>query len=86
MGGKLKREGIYIYTHTYIYIWLYIYIYMADSHFLNGRNKPTQHCKAIIFQLKKEWAYSMSLTAEGIFTYYLTQSTCQPQEVNLFCR
>ena len=49
---------------------------MADSHFLNGRNKPTQHCKAIIFQLKKERAYSMSLTAESTFTYYLTQSTC----------
>ena len=52
----------------------YIYIYSLFI-FLYGRNKPAQHCKAIIFQLKKR-AYSVSLTAEGTFTYYLTQSTC----------
>ena len=31
-----------------------IHIYMAYSYFLYGRNKPTQHCKAIIFQFKKK--------------------------------
>ena len=38
MGGRFKREG------TYVYLWL---IY-ADIW-----QKPTEYCKAIIFQLKK---------------------------------
>ena len=37
VGGRFKREG------TYVYIWL-IHIDVWQ--------KPTQHCKAIIFQLK----------------------------------
>ena len=37
VGGKLKREG------TYVYLWL---IHVDEW------QKPTQHCKAIIHQLK----------------------------------
>jgi len=36
-GGKFKREG------TYVYLWL-IHV--------DGWQKPTQYCKAIILQLK----------------------------------
>ena len=36
MGGRLKREGIYIYLQLIHVIW----------------QKPIQHCKAIILQLK----------------------------------
>ena len=36
VGGKGKREG------TYVYLWL-IHV--------DGCQKPTQHCKAIILQL-----------------------------------
>ena len=38
VGGRFKREG------TYVYLWL--------SH-INVRQKPTQYCKAIILQFKK---------------------------------
>ena len=37
VGGSFKREG------TYVYLWL-IHV--------DGWQKPTQHCKAIILQLK----------------------------------
>ena len=37
MGGKFQREG------TYVYLWL---IHIAVW------QKPTQHCKTIIFQFK----------------------------------
>ena len=37
VGGRFKREG------TYVYLWL-IYVVVWQ--------KPTQHCKAIILQLK----------------------------------
>ena len=37
VGERLKREG------TYVYLWL---IYLVVQ------KKPTQHCKAIILQLK----------------------------------
>ena len=37
VGGKLKREG------TYVYLWLICVVVWQ---------KPTQHCKAIILQLK----------------------------------
>ena len=67
-------SGVPLPSLAYGYIYIYIYIYSTFI-FLYGRNKPTQHCKAIIFQLKKR-AYSVSLTAEGTFTYCLTQSTC----------
>ena len=39
VGGRFKREG------TYVYLWL---IHVDVWH------KPTQYCKAIIFQLKKK--------------------------------
>ena len=39
MGGRLKREGIYV------YLWL--------IHFVE-QQKPTQHCKAIILQERKK--------------------------------
>ena len=39
MGGNFKREG------TYVYLWL-IHVDIWQ--------KPTQYCKAIILQLKKE--------------------------------
>ena len=38
VGGRLKKEGIYV------YFWL-IHIVVQQ--------KPTQHCKAMILQLKK---------------------------------
>ena len=37
MGGRFKREG------TYVYLWLIL---------VDVWQKPTQYCKAIIFQLK----------------------------------
>ena len=37
MGGRLKRQGIYV------YLWL---IHIVEW------QKPTQHCKAVIFQFK----------------------------------
>ena len=39
MGGRLQREG------TYVYVWLINFVV---------QQKLTQHCKAIILQLKKE--------------------------------
>ena len=39
VGGRFKREG------TYVYLWL-IHVDVWQ--------KPTQYCKAIIFQLKKK--------------------------------
>ena len=39
LGGRLKREGIYV------YLWL--------IHFVE-QQKPTQHCKAIILQERKK--------------------------------
>ena len=36
VGGKLKREGIYVYLWLIHIVW----------------QKPTKHCKAIILQLK----------------------------------
>ena len=38
VGGRFQREG------TYMYLWLIHVVWQ----------KPTQHCKATIFQLKKK--------------------------------
>ena len=46
VGGTLKKEGIYIYIYTHIHRHRHI----ADS--LIVEHKLTQHCKAIIVQLK----------------------------------
>ena len=45
MGGRLKRQGIYV------YLWL-IHIVLWQ--------KPTQHCRAIIFQLKVNFFFLIS--------------------------
>ena len=42
VGARFKREGVYAY--------LYIYIHIGDS--LVVHQKPIQHYKAIIIQLK----------------------------------
>ena len=42
VGGRFKREG------TYIYLWL-IHV--------DGWQKPTQYCKAIILQLKTQYIF-----------------------------
>ena len=44
-GWGEAQEGVYIYIYIYIYK-------MTDSHCL--WQKPTQHCKAIILQLKNK--------------------------------
>ena len=42
MGGRLRREGLYV------YLWL-IPVVIPQ--------KPTKHCEAIIFQLKLNYVY-----------------------------
>ena len=38
MGGRLKREGIYIYIHTHAYTYIHAYIFMASL--AGGKNPP----------------------------------------------
>ena len=51
LGGKEFQEGVtYIYAYT-LYIYNIYVIHITMLHIV-VRLKPTQHCKAIIFQLK----------------------------------
>ena len=50
-GGRFKREG----TYKYVYVWL-IHIVV--------RQKSTQHCKAIILQLKYTHAKTEQLISK----------------------
>ena len=45
-----SRGKGYIYTHTHTHTYTYIYVYIIMMGFCL---KPTQHCKAIILQLKE---------------------------------
>ena len=51
MGGRLKREGIYV------YLWL-IHV--------GVQQKLVQHCKATILQLKKKSKVKASVEAENV--------------------
>ena len=51
MGGRFKREGMYIYLWlNHVVVW----------------QKPIQHCKAIILQLKKKVPLLTLTRADGL--------------------
>ena len=70
MGGRFKREGTYIYTHLWLIrvdIW----------------QKPTQHCKVIILQLKinfkkRKTVCSLKYTGEPILKALPFQGLTRP--------
>ena len=52
-GGSRGRVYIYIYICVCVCVCVYIYIYIIMTHSCFVWQKPAQHCKAIILQLKK---------------------------------
>ena len=61
-GGSEAQEGgdIYIYIYIYIYTHTHTHTYLQLSHVV-VQQKLTQHCEAIMFQLKNKFKKRMTM-------------------------
>ena len=60
MGGSRARGYIYIYIYIYIYTHTHTHTYLQLSHVV-VQQKLTQHCEAIMFQLKNKFKKRMTM-------------------------